>query len=139
MSNGTPLLEVTDLVKHFPVKRGTLISREVDQVRAVDGIGFKVERGETLGLVGESGSGKSTACRAVLQLIAPTSGSVKFEGREIAGLGRRQMSCAIAQRSTYTHAGRSAPSDGGSPGIVSSRSRSLRTPPRGMQRRSPTV
>jgi oligopeptide transport system ATP-binding protein len=87
----TALLEVTDLVKHFPIKRGILIDREVDQVRAVDGVSFEVERGETLGLVGESGSGKSTACRAVLQLIKPTSGSVKFEGREIAGLGRRQM------------------------------------------------
>ena len=85
------LLEVTDLVKHFPIKRGVLIDREVDQVRAVDGVSFKVERGETLGLVGESGSGKSTACRAVLQLIEPTSGSVRFEGREIAGLGRREM------------------------------------------------
>jgi oligopeptide transport system ATP-binding protein len=88
---GGPLLEVTDLVKHFPIKRGVLIDREVDQVRAVDGISFTVNRGETLGLVGESGSGKSTACRAVLQLIKPTSGSVKFEGREIAGLGRRGM------------------------------------------------
>jgi len=87
----TALLVVTDLVKHFPIKRGILIDREVDQVRAVDGISFQVERGETLGLVGESGSGKSTACRAVLQLIKPTSGSVKFEGQEIAGLGRRQM------------------------------------------------
>ncbi|MDX6636406.1 MAG: peptide/nickel transport system ATP-binding protein [Solirubrobacterales bacterium] len=86
-----PLLEVADLVKHFPIKRGILIDREVDQVRAVDGISFKVEKGETLGLVGESGSGKSTACRAVLQLIKPTSGSVKFEGQEIAGLKRRQM------------------------------------------------
>ncbi|HYG96471.1 MAG TPA: ATP-binding cassette domain-containing protein [Solirubrobacterales bacterium] len=91
-ANGdAPLLEVTDLVKHFPIKRGILIDREVDQVRAVDGVSFKVERGETLGLVGESGSGKSTACRTVLQLIKPTSGSVRFEGREIAGLGRRQM------------------------------------------------
>jgi oligopeptide transport system ATP-binding protein len=88
---GAPLLEVTDLVKHFPIKRGVLIDREVDQVRAVDGVSFKVERGKTLGLVGESGSGKSTSCRAVLQLIEPTSGSVRFEGREIAGLGRRQM------------------------------------------------
>jgi oligopeptide transport system ATP-binding protein len=87
----TPLLEVTDLVKHFPIKRGILIDREVDQGRGVDGISFQVERGETLGLVGESGSGKSTACRAVLQLIKPTSGSVEFEGREISGLGRRQM------------------------------------------------
>jgi peptide/nickel transport system ATP-binding protein len=89
--NGETLLEVEGLVKHFPIKRGVLIDREVDQVRAVDGIGFTVNRGETLGLVGESGSGKSTACRAVLQLIKPTAGSVRFEGREIAGLGRGQM------------------------------------------------
>ena len=86
-----PLLEVTDLVKHFPIKQGLLFDREVDQVRAVDGVGFEVRRGETLGLVGESGSGKSTLCRAVLQLTKPTSGSVRFEGREIAGLSRREM------------------------------------------------
>jgi oligopeptide transport system ATP-binding protein len=85
------LLEVEDLVKHFPIKRGILIDREVDRVRAVDGISFSIERGKTMGLVGESGSGKSTACRAVLNLIKPTSGSVRFEGREIAGLSRRQM------------------------------------------------
>jgi peptide/nickel transport system ATP-binding protein len=88
---GGPLLEVTDLVKHFPVKRGLLFDREVDHVRAVDGVSFSVERGETLGLVGESGSGKSTLSRAVLQLLKPTSGSVRFDGREIAGLSRRQM------------------------------------------------
>jgi peptide/nickel transport system ATP-binding protein len=85
------LLEVTDLVKHFPVRRGLLFDREVDRVRAVDGVSFSVERGETLGLVGESGSGKSTLSRAMLQLLTPTSGSVRFEGREIAGLSRRQM------------------------------------------------
>jgi oligopeptide transport system ATP-binding protein len=85
------LLEVNDLVKHFPIKRGILIDREVDQVRAVDGISFSLPRGQTLGLVGESGSGKSTACRAVLQLIKPTSGSIRFEGQEIAGLSRRKM------------------------------------------------
>jgi len=89
--SGEPLLEVTDLVKHFPIKRGILIDREVDQVRAVDGVSFTIEPGQTLGLVGESGSGKSTACRAVLQLIKPSSGSVRFEGREIAGLSQRQM------------------------------------------------
>jgi oligopeptide transport system ATP-binding protein len=91
VNGGEPLLEVTDLVKHFPVKRGLLFDREVDRVRAVDEISFRVDRGETLGLVGESGSGKSTACRAALQLTKPSSGSVRFEGREIAGLSRRQM------------------------------------------------
>lgn len=86
-----PLLEVSDLVKHFPVKRGLLIDHEVDRVRAVDGVSLEVGRAETLGLVGESGSGKSTLCRTVLQLLKPTSGSVRFEGREIAGLSRREM------------------------------------------------
>ncbi len=91
MASGDPLVEVTDLVKHFPIKAGLLVDREVDQVRAVDGISFSAARGQTLGLVGESGSGKSTACRAMLQLLAPTSGSVRFEGEEIAGLSRREM------------------------------------------------
>jgi peptide/nickel transport system ATP-binding protein len=86
-----PILQVANLVKHFPVKRGLLVDREVDRVRAVDGVGFSVARGETLGLVGESGSGKSTLCRTVLQLLKPTAGSVRFEGREIAGLSRRRM------------------------------------------------
>jgi oligopeptide transport system ATP-binding protein len=87
---GEPLLEVTDLTKHFPVKRG-LLNREVDRVRAVDGVSLSVRKGETLGLVGESGSGKSTLSRTILQLLAPSSGSVRFEGREIAGLSRREM------------------------------------------------
>jgi oligopeptide transport system ATP-binding protein len=91
MASGEPLVEVTDLVKHFPIKKGLLIDREVDQVRAVDGVSFDVPSGQTLGLVGESGSGKSTVCRVMLQLLAPTSGSVRFEGQEIAGLSRRQM------------------------------------------------
>jgi oligopeptide transport system ATP-binding protein len=91
MAAGEPLVEVTDLVKHFPIKQGLLIDREVDQVRAVDGVSFSVPRGQTLGLVGESGSGKSTVCRVMLQLLAPTSGSVRFEGQEIAGLSRRQL------------------------------------------------
>jgi len=91
MTAGEPLLEVTNLVKHFPVKRGLLIDREVDRVRAVDDVSLTVGRGETLGLVGESGCGKSTLCRTVLQLLEPTSGSVRFEGREIAGFSRRQM------------------------------------------------
>jgi oligopeptide transport system ATP-binding protein len=91
MASGEPLIEVTDLVKHFPIKQGLLIDREVDQVRAVDGVSFSVARGQTLGLVGESGSGKSTVCRVMLQLLRPTSGSVRFEGEEIAGLSRRRL------------------------------------------------
>jgi oligopeptide transport system ATP-binding protein len=89
--SGEPLLEVTDLIKHFPVKRGLLVNREVERVRAVDGVSFSIARGETLGLVGESGSGKSTVCRTLLQLLKPTSGSVRFEGEEIAGHSRRRM------------------------------------------------
>jgi peptide/nickel transport system ATP-binding protein len=85
-----PLLEVTDLVKHFPVKQG-VFGREIDQVRAVDGVSLTVQRGETLGLVGESGSGKSTLARAILGLLEPTSGSIRFEGQEIAALSQRQM------------------------------------------------
>jgi oligopeptide transport system ATP-binding protein len=87
----TALLQVTDLVKHFPVKSGVLIDREVGRVRAVDGVSFSIAAGETLGLVGESGSGKSTLCRSVLQLVPPTSGSVRFEGEELVGLGPRRM------------------------------------------------
>jgi peptide/nickel transport system ATP-binding protein len=85
------LLEVTGLVKHFPVKRGLFFDRTVDRVRAVDGVSFDVRKGETLGLVGESGSGKSTLSRTILQLLAPSAGSVRFDGREIAGLSRREM------------------------------------------------
>jgi oligopeptide transport system ATP-binding protein len=91
MSSGGALLEVKDLVKHFPVKQGLVFDREVDQIRAVDGVSFEVASAETLGLVGESGSGKSTVCRTVLQLLKPTSGSVRFEEREIANLSRREL------------------------------------------------
>ena len=84
-----PILVVDHLVKHFPIKAGILFDRQIGAVQAVDDVSFSVNRGETLGLVGESGCGKSTLARAILQLIPPTSGSVKFEGREIAGIGRR--------------------------------------------------
>ena len=86
-----PILVVDHLVKHFPIKAGILFDRQIGAVQAVDDVSFAVNRGETLGLVGESGCGKSTLARSILQLIEPTSGSVRFEGREIAGLGRRQM------------------------------------------------
>ncbi len=91
MSRGEPLLEVTDLVKHFPIKSGLVVDREVARVRAVDGVSLTLNEGETLGLVGESGCGKSTLCRAILQLTAPTSGSVRFLGKELVGLSRRDL------------------------------------------------
>ena len=85
-----PILEVRELRKYFPIRKG-MFSRTVGQVKALDGISFDVRAGEVLGLVGESGCGKTTAGRCILQLIAPTSGSVKFEGQELVGLPRRQM------------------------------------------------
>jgi oligopeptide transport system ATP-binding protein len=88
---GDTLLEVTDLVKHFPIKSGILIDREVGRVRAVDGVSLTLAEGETLGLVGESGCGKSTLCRTILQLTPPTSGSVRFNGEELVGRNRRQL------------------------------------------------
>ncbi|WP_197376216.1 ABC transporter ATP-binding protein [Mycolicibacterium baixiangningiae] len=91
MSKGDPLLEVTDLVKHFPIKSGVVFDREVGRVRAVDGVSLTLREGETLGLVGESGCGKSTLCRAILQLTAPTSGSVRFAGEELVGRSRRAL------------------------------------------------
>jgi oligopeptide transport system ATP-binding protein len=91
MSEGAPLLEVDHLVKHFPIKSGILIDREVAQVRAVDDVSLTLSEGETLGLVGESGSGKSTLCRAILQLLQPTSGSVRFQGKELIGLSRGEL------------------------------------------------
>jgi oligopeptide transport system ATP-binding protein len=91
MAKGDPLLEVEHLVKYFPIKEGLLVDREVAAVHAVDDVSFTLREGETLGLVGESGCGKSTLCRSVMQLIAPTSGSVRFQGQELVGRGRKEM------------------------------------------------
>jgi peptide/nickel transport system ATP-binding protein len=84
------LLEIEDLVVEHG-GRGGLLGRGAEPVRAVDGVSLALRQGETLGLVGESGCGKTTLCRAALQLIGPDSGSVRFEGREIAGLSPRRM------------------------------------------------
>ena len=85
-----PLLVVRDLHKHYTVSSGLLGQRSVT-LRAVDGISFTLARGETLGLVGESGCGKSTAGKALMRLIEPTSGSVRLNGVEITGLGRGEL------------------------------------------------
>jgi oligopeptide/dipeptide ABC transporter ATP-binding protein len=81
-----PLLEISDLARHYDVKRGLILGRTVGVVRAVDGISFSLERGETLALVGESGCGKSTTARLVLRLIDPTAGRIWFEGTDITEL-----------------------------------------------------
>jgi peptide/nickel transport system ATP-binding protein/oligopeptide transport system ATP-binding protein len=78
------LVEVRDLVKHFPITQGILFQKQVGAVRAVDGVSFDVRRGETLGIVGETGCGKSTTAKLLLRLLDPTSGSITFEGEEIA-------------------------------------------------------
>ncbi len=86
----TLLVEVNDLVKHFPLTR-TLGFGPRPLVKAVDGVSFGIKAGDTLSLVGESGCGKSTTGRAILQLVTPTSGSVRYEGREITGLPPREI------------------------------------------------
>ncbi len=87
----TPCSTVNDLKKHFPIRRGILIQRQIGAVRAVDGISFSVAPGETLGLVGESGCGKSTTARVVAKLLEPTAGSVMFEGHDIARYSRSRL------------------------------------------------
>jgi oligopeptide/dipeptide ABC transporter ATP-binding protein len=82
-----PLLQVDDLAVHFPMGRG----RDADVVRAVDGVSFEIERGETLGLVGESGCGKSTIGLALLRLVEPTRGGITFDGADLRRLSRRDL------------------------------------------------
>ena len=85
-----PVIEVEGLKTYFPVKKGVL-SRTVGYVRAVDGVTFAINEGETLGLVGESGCGKSTVGKTILKLIEPTAGKITLEGKDITALSRREM------------------------------------------------
>ena len=85
------LLRVDDLQQYVPVRKGLLIERTVDYVRAVDGVSFEIREGQTLGLVGESGSGKSTTGYCVLQLLKPTAGTVRFMGKELTTMGRGDL------------------------------------------------
>jgi oligopeptide transport system ATP-binding protein len=86
MTENGSLLKVRNLKMHFPITHGIIIQRRVGAVKAVDGITFDIQRGETLGLVGESGCGKSTTGRAILQLYQPTAGDVFFEGENLTAL-----------------------------------------------------
>jgi oligopeptide/dipeptide ABC transporter ATP-binding protein len=81
-----PLVEVRDLVKHFPISRGIVVRRRIGAVRAVDGVSFDVRRGETLGIVGETGCGKSTTARLIMRLLDATGGEVRFDGQDVARL-----------------------------------------------------
>lgn len=87
-------LKVVDLKKWFPVRRGffsTLLSRETQYVKAVDGVSFDVKKGEIFGLAGESGCGKTTTGKTILRLLEPTGGEIYFQGQNITGLGKAEM------------------------------------------------
>ena len=85
------LLVVEDLQKYFPVTRGIIFQKEIAQVKAVDGVSFSVDRGETLGIVGESGCGKSTLARCIMRLLDPTGGKIVFDDRDITNLSRAEI------------------------------------------------
>ncbi len=89
--SGEVLLELTDVVKHFPIRSGSLLRRDAGSVKAVDGVSLTVRSGETLGLVGETGCGKSTLARCITRLYDLTAGKVVFEGQDITKLSARAM------------------------------------------------
>jgi oligopeptide transport system ATP-binding protein len=91
VTTGEELLVVEDLRKYFPVTRGIIFQKQIAAVKAVDGVSFTLNKGETLGIVGESGCGKSTLARCIMRLLDPTDGRVVFMGRDITKLSRREM------------------------------------------------
>jgi oligopeptide transport system ATP-binding protein len=86
-----PLVEVENLVKHYPIVKGAVRQKQMGAVRAVDGVSFAIDAGETVGLVGESGCGKTTAGRLLLRLISPTAGTVRFAGTDVHRVGKRDL------------------------------------------------
>ncbi len=107
LSAGEPILEVRDLVKHFPLRTGVLFKHTIGQVRAVDGVSFDLAKGETLGVVGESGCGKSTLAQVLMRLEPPTSGGARYAGRDIfamrgAELRKLRRSIQIVLQDPYT-------------------------------------
>ena len=90
-NNNNILVEVQDLKVYFPVHAGNILKRKIGDIKAVDGINFRITRGETMGLVGESGSGKTTTGQAILHIDEPTGGKIFFEGKEITGLAKKEI------------------------------------------------
>ncbi|MET9864570.1 ATP-binding cassette domain-containing protein, partial [Streptomyces smyrnaeus] len=88
---GEPILEVRDLVKHFPLTQGILFKRQVGAVKAVDGVSFDLHQGETLGIVGESGCGKSTVAKLTTHLEQPTSGTIRYKGNDVTKASGRAL------------------------------------------------
>ncbi len=86
-----PVLSVTGLVRHFPLTKGGVFSRQIGTVRAVDGVSFSIQAGQTLGLVGESGCGKSTTILEILEMTRPQAGRILIDGKDVAGLGRAEL------------------------------------------------
>ncbi|MGQ5663186.1 ATP-binding cassette domain-containing protein, partial [Streptomyces sp. ECR2.10] len=90
-TGGEPLLQVSGLKKHFPVKGGFPIRRTIGAVQAVDGVDITVHAGESFGLVGESGCGKSTTGRLITRLLEPTDGSITYRGQDISHATRKDL------------------------------------------------
>ncbi|GIH64441.1 MULTISPECIES: ABC transporter ATP-binding protein [Microbispora] len=106
-ANTESILEVRDLVKHFPLTQGIVVKRQIGAIKAVDGVSFDLHRGETLGIVGESGCGKSTLAKLLMALERPTSGSVRVHGRDIttargAELKRMRRNIQMVMQDPYT-------------------------------------
>ncbi|GAB1820906.1 ABC transporter ATP-binding protein [Herbidospora sp. RD11066] len=104
---GDPILEVRDLVKHFPLTQGIVLKRQVGAIKAVDGVSFELNRGETLGVVGESGCGKSTLAKLLMALEKPTSGTVKVNGEVVdlhkgSNLKRFRRNIQMVMQDPYT-------------------------------------
>src|SRR5216684_8617534 len=86
-----PLVDVRDLKMHFPLTQGILFQRVIGYIRAVDGVSFSIERGQTMGLVGESGSGKTTIGRTIVRLYKPTAGQIMFGDQDLATMHGEEL------------------------------------------------